>query len=81
MKKPTTGNTSFTTMGGIRSNSFVDPLFHMASLCLRWDTWAQADVLQKRTDKTEELFNKMNASVYEREMDWEIRSIMSLLFL
>ncbi|CAF0731654.1 unnamed protein product [Adineta steineri] len=28
----------------------------------KWDTWAQADVLQKRTEKTEEIFNKMNAT-------------------
>ncbi|CAF2520620.1 unnamed protein product [Rotaria sp. Silwood2] len=29
----------------------------------KWDTWAQADVLQKRTEKTEELFNKMNSTI------------------
>ncbi|CAF1625920.1 unnamed protein product [Adineta ricciae] len=29
----------------------------------KWDTWAQADVLQKRTEKTEELFNKMNVAM------------------
>ncbi|UJR28938.1 hypothetical protein I4U23_010155 [Adineta vaga] len=33
----------------------------------KWDTWAQADVLQKRTDKTEELFNKMNASIKKND--------------
>jgi len=29
----------------------------------KWDTWAQGDVLQKRTEKTEELFNKMNEAI------------------
>ena len=44
-------------------------LFRTASARFRWDTWAQADVLQKRTDKTEELFNKMNVSMYAWELD------------
>ncbi|CAF2122476.1 unnamed protein product [Rotaria magnacalcarata] len=33
----------------------------------KWDTWAQADVLQKRTEKTEELFNKMNVAVKKND--------------
>ena len=50
-------------MVGIRSKRsseriYLNKLFHF----IRWDTWAEADVLQKRTDKTEELFNKMNAT-------------------
>jgi len=32
----------------------------------KWDTWAEADVLQKRTDKTEEIFNKMNTAICKK---------------
>jgi hypothetical protein len=65
MKKQMNGNIIFITMVGIRSKSFFKTFFlinHM-SFSPRWDTWAQADVLQKRTEKTEELFNKMNAAM------------------
>jgi len=33
----------------------------------KWDTWAQGDALQKRTEKSEELFNKMTAVAKKSE--------------
>jgi hypothetical protein len=65
MKKQMNGNIIFTMMVGIRSKSSLICFFPLEIIFLfnRWDTWAQADVLQKRTEKTEELFNKMNEAM------------------
>ena len=63
MKKQTNGNILFTMMVGIRSKFSRQFCLSIRFLSYRWDTWAHADVLQKRTEKTEELFNKMNVAV------------------
>jgi len=64
MKKQMNGNIIFIMMVGIKSKFLLKYIFlEVLSLLNRWDTWAQGDVLQKRTEKTEELFNKMNAAM------------------